>query len=91
MYDDNLDKLYEIMKRLEPRVRPYMDRDVLSRITPDAYKHNLEIIVSPDTAPRYVGVLLLAAGTIAAILITVVYLYFDAFSGLSAALSRILS
>lgn len=91
MYDENLDKLYEIMKRLEPRVRPFMDRDVLSRITPEAYSHNLEIIVSPDTAPRYLGVLLLAVGTVAAISISVVYLYFDAFSGLSKAISRILS
>lgn len=91
MYEDDVDKLHEIMRRLEPRVRPYMDRDVLSRITPEAYSHNLEIIVSPDTAPRYIGVVVLATGTIVAILITVVYLYFEAFSGLSSALGRILA
>lgn len=91
MYEDDLDRLTDIMRRLEPRVRPHMDRDVLSRITPDAYKHNLEIIVSPDSTPRFLALALLAGGTIVAIGITIVYLYFDAFSGLSGALSQILA
>lgn len=89
MYEDDLDRLHDIMRRLEPRVRPFMDRDVLSRITPEAYKHNLEIVVSPDAVPRYLGILLLAGGTILAIVISIIYLYFDAFSGLSNVLSRI--
>lgn len=91
MYEDDLDRLNDVMRRLESRVRPYMDRDVLSRITPDAYSHNLEIVVSPDTTPRLFGLLLLAGGTVLAIGITVVYLYFDAFGALSNALSNILS
>jgi type VI protein secretion system component VasF len=91
MYEDDLDKLHEIMRRLEPRVRPFMDRDVLSRITPEAYAHNLEIIVSPDNAPRFVGIILLASGTVVAIIVTVIFLYIDAFSGLSTSLRKILS
>lgn len=89
MYEDELDQLHEIMGRLEPRVRAHMDRDVLSRITPEAYSHNLELVISPDTVPRYLGVLLLSGGTVLAIFITILYLYFDAFSGLSEALGRI--
>jgi type VI protein secretion system component VasF len=89
MYQDDLDRLHEIMRRLEPRVRPFMDRDVISRITPEAYKHNMEIVVSPDAVPRYLGLLLLAGGTVLAILISIIYLYFDAFSGLAQVLSKI--
>lgn len=91
MYEDNIDQLHDIMRRLEPRVRKHMDRDLLSKITPEAYAHNLEFVVTPDNVPRYFGLLLLATGTVIAILITVVYLYFDAFSGLSEVLSNIIS
>lgn len=91
MYEDNIDQLHEIMRRLEPRVRKHMDRDVLSKITPEAYAHNLEFVATPDNFPRYFGLVLLSMGTVVAILITVVYLYFDAFSGLSKVLTNIVS
>lgn len=91
MYEDDIDHLHDIMRRLEPRVRKHMDRDLLSKITPEAYEHNLEFVVAPDNVPRYFGLALLATGTVIAILITVIYLYFDAFSGLSEVLSNIVS
>lgn len=91
MYEENPDKLHEIMHRIEGRVRPFMDRDVLSRITPEAYAHNLEIIVSPDNAPRFLGILLLACGTVLSIIVTVIFLYVEAFSGLAKAVRLILS
>lgn len=91
MYEDDIDNLHDIMRRLEPRVRKFMDRDVLSRITPEAYSHNLEMTVTPDTMPRYLGLLLLAIGTVFAISISMIYLYFDAFSGLSKVLSKIIA
>ena len=91
MYEDDLDQLHDIMRRLEPRVRRFMDRDVLSRITPEAYSHNLEMTVTPNSAPRYLGLLLLAIGTVVAISISIVYLYFDAFSSLSKVISKIIA
>ena len=91
MYEDNIDHLHDIMRRLEPRVRKFMDRDVISRITPEAYAHNLEMNVSPDSVPRYLGLLFLAVGTIIAITISILYLYISAFSGLSKVLSKIIS
>ena len=74
MYEGDLDQLQEIMRRLEPRVRAHMDRDVISKITPEAYSHNLEMVVSPDSVPRYLGLLLLTVGTALAILVSIVYL-----------------
>ena len=91
MYEDEPKHLHEIMQRLEPRVRSFMDRDVISRITPEAYSHNLEMNVAPDTAPRYLGLTLLAIGTIFAIIVSILYLYFDAFSSLSKVLTKIIS
>ena len=90
MYEGDLDQLQEIMRRLEPRVRAHMDRDVISKITPEAYSHNLEMVVSPDSVPRYLGLLLLTVGTALAILVSIVYLYFDAFSGLSRVITSII-
>jgi len=89
MYFEEPDRLHDIMQRLEPRVRNFVDRDVISRITPEAYANNLEINVSPDTAPRYLALTLLALGTIFAIIFSIIYLYIDAFSGLSKVLSKI--
>ena len=91
MYYEELDRLHDIMQRLEPRVRDFVDRDVISRITPEAYSHNLEINVSPDTAPRYIGLLILSIGPIFAILFSITYLYIDAFSGLTKVLNKIIS
>ncbi len=91
MYEDDIDHLHDIMRRLEPRVRRFMDRDVISRITPEAYSHNLEMNVSPDSVPRYLGLFVLAIGTIIAIIISVLYLYIDAFNGLSKVLSKIIA
>ena len=90
MYEDDPKHLHEIMQRLEPRVRVFMDRDVISRITPEAYSHNLEMNVSPETAPRYLGLLFLSVGAILAIIISIFYLYFDAFSSLSKVLKKII-
>lgn len=90
MYEEDPKHLHEIMQRLEPRVRSYMDRDVISRITPEAYSHNLEINVAPETAPRYLGLLFLAGGAVLAITISIFYLYIDAFSSLSKVLTKII-
>ena len=90
MYFEEPDRLHDIMQRLEPRVRNFVDRDVISRITPEAYSHNMEINVSPDTAPRYLGLMLLAIGTVAAIMFSIFYLYIDAFSGLTKVLNKII-
>ena len=91
MYEEDPSHLHDIMRRLEPRVRTFMDRDVISKITPEAYSHNLEMNVSPDTAPRYLGLLVLAVGMVFAIMFSILYLYIDAFSGLSKVLSKITS
>ena len=91
MYEDDPKHLHDIMQRLEPRVRSFMDRDVISRITPEAYSHNLEINVAPDTAPRYLGLLFLAIGTGFAITVSILYLYIDTFSSLSKVLTKIIS
>lgn len=91
MYEDDPKHLHDIMQRLEPRVRSFMDRDVISRITPEAYSHNLEMNVAPDTAPRYLGLLFLAIGTVVAITISILYLYIDTFSSLSKVLTKIIS
>ena len=91
MYEDDPKHLHEIMQRLEPRVRVFMDRDVISRITPEAYSHNLEMNVAPETAPRYLGLLFLAIGAILAVTISILYLYIDAFSSLSKVLTKIIS
>lgn len=91
MYEDEPKHLQDIMQRLEPRVRVFMDRDVISRITPEAYAHTLEMNVAPETAPRYIGLTLLAVGTVLAIMVSMVYLYMDAFSNLSKVLSKIIS
>jgi type VI protein secretion system component VasF len=91
MYEDEPKHLHEIMQRLEPRVRGFMDRDVISRITPEAYSNTLEMNVAPDTAPRYLGLLLLAIGTVFAITVSIFYLYIDAFSTLSKVLTKIIS
>jgi len=91
MYEDEPDQLHEIMQRLEPRVRAFMDRDVISRITPEAYSHNMEMDVSPETAPRYLGLLFLAIGAVAAITFSIFYLYIDAFSTLSKVLTKIIT
>ena len=91
MYEDDPKHLHEIMQRLEPRVRIFMDRDVISRITPEAYSHNLEMNVAPETAPRYLGLLFLAIGTVFAITISIFYLYIDAFSNLSKVLKKIIT
>ena len=91
MYEDEPKRLHDIMRRLEPRVRIFMDRDVISKITPEAYSHNLEMNVSPDTAPRYVGLFVISVGMVLAIIFSIIYLYIDAFSGLSKVLSKISS
>ena len=64
---------------------------ILSKITPEAYSHNMEMNVSPDTAPRYLGLLVLSVGMVLAIMFSIFYLYIDAFSGLSKLLSKITS
>lgn len=89
MYEDDSKHLHEIMQRLEPRVRIFMDRDVISRITPEAYSHNLEMNVAPETGPRYLGLLFLAIGAVFAIMFSIFYLYIDAFSSLSKVLTKI--
>ena len=91
MYEDDPKHLHDIMQRLEPRVRVFMDRDVISRITPEAYSHNLEMNVAPESAPRYLGLLFLAVGAVIAITISIFYLYIDAFSSLSGVLTKIIS
>lgn len=91
MYEDDPKYLHEIMQRLEPRVRSFMDRDVISRITPEAYSHNLEMNVAPETAPRYLGLLFLALGAVFAIMFSIFYLYIDAFSNLSEVLKKIIT
>lgn len=91
MYEDDPKQLHEIMQRLEPRVRNFMDRDVISRITPESYSHNMEMNVSPETAPRYLGLLFLAIGAICAVMFSILYLYIDAFSSLSKVLTKIIS
>lgn len=90
MYEEEPKHLHEIMQRLEPRVRSHMDRDVISRITPEAYSHNLEINVAPESVPRYLGLIFLAGGAILAITISIFYLYIDAFSSLSKVLTKII-
>ena len=91
MYEDDPKQLHEIMQRLEPRVRIFMDRDVISRITPEAYSHNLEMNVSPESGTRYLGLLFLAIGGVFAIMFSIFYLYFDAFSSLSKVLTKIIT
>ena len=85
MYEDDPSHLHDIMRRV------FMDRDVISRITPEAYSHNLEMNVAPETAPRYLGLLFLAIGAILAVTISILYLYIDAFSSLSKVLTKIIS
>ncbi len=89
MYEDVPDEVQKIMTRLEPRVRPYIDRQLSAKITPDNYKHTNTEELSYEASSGYLGLILFSVCMLIAVFVTVSILYSSSKSELTDAIKTI--
>ncbi|HSH09178.1 MAG TPA: DotU family type IV/VI secretion system protein [Oceanipulchritudo sp.] len=81
--------ILDYISRMEPHLRSFLESDLHQRIVPDAYRftNTSNLVAAP--APKILGILICFLGVGLAVMITVIYLYFNASNNLAESITEI--